>query len=502
MIARTEYEELRRLLAEVIDLSRVAGLAAWDQRTKMPPAAAPVRAEQLGTITRITHERFVSDEIGRLLEELRDYEESLDRDSDEASLIRVTRRDYEKLSRVPPALRAEMSRAAATGQTVWERARRESDFESFLPCLERNLELQREYVACFEQADEDYDILLDDYEPGMKTAEVRSVFADLKAQLVPLIEEVTSRNGAIDDSVLDGPWPIEGQRRFERLVLDAFGYDEESWRMDETTHPFATGFAIADIRLTTRHWEENLTSVFASMHEFGHGLYERQVDPALERTPLARGASLGLHESQSRLWENLVGRSLPFWRRFYPELQTSFPERLASVDLETFFRAVNKMQPSRIRIYADEATYNLHIMLRFELEQDLLSGVLPAADLPEAWNAKMKEYLGVDVPDVADGALQDTHWASGSVGYFPTYSLGNIISAQIWERVLEDVPDLYEQIERGNVTALREWLGEHLHRLGRRFTPQETLERVVGSPIDAGPYLRYLRAKAAEIYGL
>jgi carboxypeptidase Taq len=501
MSVPASYEELRRLLAQVSDLARLADLAAWDQRTKMPPAAAPVRAEQLGTVTRIAHERFVSDEIGRLLEDLRGYEESLPPESEEASLIRVTRRDYEKLRRVPAELRAEMSRAAATGQAVWERARRESDFESFAPCLERNLELRREYVACFEPADEDYDILLDDYEPGMRTAEVRAVFAALKTELVPLIEEVTALNGAVDDSVLDGPWPIEGQRRFERLVLDAFGYDASSWRIDETVHPFASGFAVTDIRLTTRHWEENLTSVFASMHEFGHGLYERQVDPALERTPLARGASLGLHESQSRLWENLVGRSLPFWRHFYPELQSAFPERLGSVDVETFFRAVNKMQPSLIRIYADEATYNLHIILRFELEQELLSGALPVADLPEAWNAKMGEYLGVEVPDVADGALQDTHWAAGSIGYFPTYALGNIISAQIWERVLADVPDLYEQIERGEFASLRDWLARHLHRLGRKFTPQETLERVVGSPIDSAPYLRYLRAKAAEIYG-
>ena len=495
------YDELRTRLAEINDIARVVGLAAWDQRTNMPPAGAPVRAEQLGTLTRIVHERFVSDEIGRLLEDLRDFEASADPDSDEASLIRVTRRDYEKLRKVPPELRGEMSRAGAMAQSVWERARRESDFASFLPYLERNIELRRQYVACFEPADEDYDHLLDDYEPGMKTAEVRAVFADLKADLVPLIDEVASRNGEVDASCLEGPWAVEGQKRFERRVLDAFGYDDESWRIDETVHPFASGFAIADIRLTTRHWEDNLTSVFATMHEFGHGLYERQVDPSFERTPLARGASLGLHESQSRMWENLVGRSLPFWRRFYPELQETFPDRLGSIDLETFHRAVNKVQPSLIRIYADEATYSLHIILRFELEQELLSGALPAADLPDAWNAKMKEYLGVDVPDVADGALQDTHWASGSIGYFPTYALGNIISAQIWERLLEDVPDVYERMADGDFASLRDWLREHLHRLGRKYTPQQTLERVVGSPIDAAPYIRYLRRKLGEVYG-
>jgi carboxypeptidase Taq len=495
------YDELRNRLAEVSDIARTAGLAAWDQRTKMPPAAAPVRAEQLGTLTRLAHEHFTSAEIGRLLDDLRDFEESSDPDSDEASLIRVTRRDYEKLLKVPPSLRAEMSRAAALGQSVWEKARRESDFASFLPYLERNFELRREYVACFETADEDYDHLLDDYEPGMKTAEVRAVFDALKAELVPLIDQVASRNGEIDVSCLEGPWPIARQQQFERSVLDAFGYDEQSWRIDETVHPFASGFAISDIRLTTRHWEDNLTSIFATMHEFGHGLYERQVDPSFERTPLARGASLGLHESQSRMWENLVGRSLPFWQRFYPQLQAVFPERLGSVDLETFHRAVNKIEPSPIRIYADEATYSLHIILRFELEQDLLSGALPAAEVPDAWNAKMKDYLGIEVEDVADGALQDTHWASGYVGYFPTYALGNIISAQIWERVLQDVPDLDERVEQGDFAPLRDWLRERLHRLGRKYTPQETLERVVGSPIETGPYLRYLRQKLGEIYG-
>jgi len=257
-----------------------------------------------------------------------------------------------------------------------------------------------------------------------------------------------------------------------------------------------------DIRLTTRHHEENLTSIFAVMHEFGHGLYERQVDPVHERTPLARGTSLGLHESQSRMWENLVGRSLPFWTRFYPDLQQVFPEQLGSVELETFYRSVNKVEPSLIRIYADEATYNLHIILRFELEQELLSGAVAPADLPAAWDAKMEEYLGIEVPDVADGALQDMHWAGGLIGYFPTYALGNIISAQLWERLLEDLPGLHEQMELGEFAALREWLRQHLHRYGRKFTPKETLERAVGGPIDPAPYLRYLRAKLGEIYAL
>ncbi|PWU24860.1 MAG: carboxypeptidase [Candidatus Rokuibacteriota bacterium] len=495
------YEELRRRLGEVYDLWTAAGLAGWDQRTQMPPAGAAVRAEQRGTLSRLAHERFVSDEVGLLLEDLAQLEESLDYDSLEASLIRVTRRDYEKFRRVPSELRAELSRAAALGESVWERARAESDFPKFLPCLERNLELKREYIACFDPADEDYDHLLDDYERGMKTAEVRTLFESLKQGLVPLIEQVAAVDG-VDDSCLRATWPLDGQKRFERKVLDAFGFDEASWRLDETAHPFASNMAIADIRLTTRHHEDNLTSLFAVMHEFGHGLYERQVDPALERSPLARGASLGVHESQSRLWENQVGRSMPFWRHFYPDLQDTFHEQLGGVSLDTFYRAVNKVQPSLIRIYADEATYNLHIILRFELEQDLLSGALAAAEVPDAWNAKMQEYLGIEPEDVADGAMQDTHWASGLIGYFATYTLGNMISAQLWEKVLEDVPDLHEQMEQGEFTGLREWLREQLHRHGRKFPPGETLERAVGAPIDPAPYLRYLRGKVSEIYGI
>jgi len=499
--APEQFARLRQLLAEAVDLGKVAGLLAWDQRTHMPPAGAPARAEQLGTVARLAHERFVSDEIGELLEELRDYESSLERESYEASLIRTVRYDYEKERRVPAALRAEITRAGALGQSVWEKARAESDFAAFLPYLERNVELQREYVACFDPADEDYDVLLDDYEPGTKTAEVRAVFERLKEDLVPLIEAIGDAE-QLDDSFLRGSFPIAGQRAFEHEVLIAFGFDEESWRIDETVHPFAWNASLADIRLTTRHREEDLHSVFATMHEFGHGLYERGIDAALERTPLARGVSLGLHESQSRMWENLVGRSLAFWTRFFPRLRETFPEQLGGVALEDFYRGVNSVEPSLIRIEADELTYNLHIILRFELEQEMLSGSLALADLPDAWDARMKAYLGIDVPDVADGCLQDTHWAGGAIGYFPTYSLGNVISVQIWERARADLPDVEEQIARGDFAPLREWLREHVHRTGRMFLPGETLERVVGGPIDPGPYVAYLRQKLGAVYGL
>ncbi len=496
------YEELKTRLAEIHDLSKVARLLFWDQQTMMPRRGAGVRAEQLATLTRIAHERLVSDEIGRLLDDLRPHEESLPYESDEASLIRVTRRDYEKARRVPAELRAEMSRSASLALPAWAEARRSADFPSFLPHLRRNMELRHRYVECFDGFDEAYDVLLDDFERGMKTAEVRAVFDVLKRELVPFIAAVADRADAADDSCLQGRFPLERQREIEASILERFGFSSDSWRIDPTEHPFAANGGTTDIRITTSYREGNLNALFATMHEFGHGLYEHSVDPGLERTPLCSGVSLGLHESQSRTWENLVGRSRAFWRFFYPELQRAFPEQLAPVDVETFYRAVNKVQPSLIRIEADEVTYNFHVILRFELEQEILNDGLELADLPEAWNARMAEYLGVEVPDDGRGVLQDMHWAGGHIGYFPTYSLGNVMSVQIWERATAAMPDLDDQLERGEFGGLREWLRENLHRHGRKFTPQETLARVVGGPIDPGPYVRYLKAKLGEIYRL
>jgi carboxypeptidase Taq len=488
------FAKLKQRLAEITDLRRVGGLLFWDQQTMMPPGGAPARAEHLATVQRMAHELFVADETGRLLDQLRGYEESLDPESDEASLIRVTRRDYEKASRVPADLRAEISRAGSQGLQIWTAAKAKSDFASFLPALERNVELKHRYIECFDPAQEPYDVLLDDYERGMTTAEVRAIFAELKEQLVPLASELREEDDPALGEVLRGEYPIKSQRAFSHEVIEAFGLRPDTWRLDPTTHPFASGGSVDDIRITTFYYDDNLDSLFATMHEYGHGLYEHGVDPKLERSPLGSGVSLGLHESQSRMWENLVGRSRPFWLHFYPRLQEMFPA-LDSVELETFYRAVNRVHPSLIRIHADEVTYNLHIILRFELEQDIVNGRIELRDLPGEWNERMHAYLGVDVPNDAEGVLQDMHWAGGSIGYFSTYSLGNVMSVQMWERVLEETPDLYEQFERGEFAALREWLRERLHRHGRKFTPAETLAKVVGGPIDAKPYLRYLREK-------
>jgi carboxypeptidase Taq len=485
------FDALRLRMAELNDLQHSGGLLFWDQKTKMPAAASATRAEQVATLGRIAHERFIDPEVGRLLDELRGYEDGLPRDSFEASLIRVTRRDWEKATRVPPSLTAEMRRTGALGFRAWNEARASSDFSLLAPCLEENLELKRRYVACFPPADETYDILLDDYEPEMKTAEVRAVFDELKRELVPLVREAELPDAA---PLLE--LPRNGQERFARRVLDRLGFDDASWRLDETAHPFMSTPGYGDVRITTR-WEAGLNWLFGAIHEFGHGVYEHDIDPALARTPLGSGVSLGLHESQSRTWENLVGRSRPFWRFFYPQLQEAFPEHFASLSEDDFYRVTNRVEPSLIRVDADEVSYNLHIILRFELEQKLIDGRLAVADLPAAWNERFEEYLGIPVPSDREGVLQDMHWGGGGIGYFPTYALGNVMSVQIWERVREDLPDLDEQFARGEFAPLRAWYGEHLYRYGRKFTPQETLELASGSRLDAGPYLRYLRAKYA-----
>jgi carboxypeptidase Taq len=485
--------ELKERLAQIVDLERVGRILSWDQQTMMPPAGAPHRADHLATLQRLQHELLIDDETGRLLEALRSHEESLAPDSDDACLIRRARRDYEKARRVPTELRAEMARAASEGRPIWVKAKAESDFASFLPALEHNFELRLRYVECFDDVDEPYDVLLDDFEPETKTAEVRATFAELKPELTALIAELRDRGD--DDSFLDGPFPIEQQVVLAHEVVELFGMRPGAWRVDPTEHPFASGAGVDDIRLTTRYEPDSLKSFFSTMHEYGHGLYNHQLPREHARLPIGLSCSFGIHESQSRLWENLVGRGEPFWRFFYPRLQRAFPDALGDVELPRFLAGVNRVRPSLIRIRADEVTYGMHVILRFELEQDLVNGRLAVRDLPEAWNAKMTEYLGIEVPDDAHGVLQDTHWAGGQIGYFPTYLLGTVMSVQIWEKVMESVPDLDEQIERGEFGALREWLGEHVHRLGRKFFPQETLERATGSTIDAKPYLGYLRTK-------
>ncbi len=490
--------ELKHRLGEVSDLRSATAVLDWDQMVMMPPAGAAVRAERLATLERVAHERFVDGRIGELLGELGELEASLAYDSDDASLIRVTRRDWEKARRIPVALAGEMTKAASEGMEAWVAARAANDYDAFRPWLDRHLELKHRLIDCFEPTDEPYDILLDDFEPGTSTAEVRAVFDRLKEELLPLIAAA----GAADDGddIGAGPFPEDRQRALSLAAMTAFGFDPQSFRLDSTVHPFCSAFATSDIRVTTRYHDGDLESLFSCMHEIGHGLYERGVSSSLERTPLASGCSSGLHESQSRLWENVVGRSLPFWRWFHPQVVAAFPDALGGMSLERFHRVINRVRPSFIRVDADEVTYGMHIILRFELEQELIAGTLSTADLPEAWNARFEEYLGLPVSDNRLGVLQDVHWSCGLFGYFPTYQLGNVMSVQIWEAAQAALPGLEDSFEQGDFGDLGEWLRENLYALGRKLTPKETLKRVAGGSLDPEPYLRYLQLKyGAEV---
>jgi len=487
--------ELRERLAQLADLNHIAQLLEWDQHTVMPPRGAESRAESRATLERIAHELFISDETGRLLDAAAG---AVNGDSDDARIVTVARRRWDKARRVPSELAAEMARAGALGHEAWVEARRRSDFAAFVPYLKHNLELSRRYVDCFEGFACAYDALLDDYEPGMKTTQVADLFGELRGELQPLIADLRDRS--VDDSPLHGDFPVERQRRLVADVIALMGFDSESWRMDDTVHPFATSIGAGDTRITTR-WDETYfaSALYGAMHECGHGLYEAGIAPELKRTPIGHGESLGLHESQSRLWENMVGRSRPFADVLAPRVSALFG---TEVEPDTLYRAVNRVRPSLIRVEADEATYGMHIVLRFELEQELIEGRLKVGELPEAWKTRIKDYLGIDVPDDAHGVLQDVHWSAGMFGYFPTYALGNLIAGQLWAQARADLPDLDRRIAAGELTPLREWLREQVHRHGAKYPAAELIERVTGEPIGVGPFMSYLREKLTAVYGI
>jgi carboxypeptidase Taq len=496
-------KELRVHLGELEDLRYAAGLLGWDQQTMMPPRGGATRAEALATLERITHEMFVGAQTGRLLDAAEGALNGDSPESDDASLVRVTRRHWEKARRVPGSLAADLARAASVGQEAWVQAREQNDFSLLAPYLTRNLELARKYVDCFDGFDCAYDVLLDDYEPGAKSTEVATLFDELKSELMPVIATLSDHSDAIDDSCLHGSVPLDRQRLFVDGVISLMGFTREGWRLDDAVHPFAAGFGAGDVRITTR-WDSTYfpAALYGAMHECGHGLYEDGIADELRRTPVGHGESLGMHESQSRMWENMVGRGRAFCDVLAARVSDVFGGSLVDLDPDALYRAVNLTKPSFIRVEADEATYGLHIVLRFELEQELIEGRLSVADLPEAWNTRFQDYLGLGVPDDANGVLQDVHWSCGLIGYFPTYALGNLIGGQLWERVHEDVPDLEASIAAGELAPLREWLRERVHRHGAKFETAELLQRIVGGPIAVGPYVRYLKHKLGAVYGL
>jgi carboxypeptidase Taq len=462
----------------------------------MPPGGAPTRAAQLATLEGVIHEHVVDERFGELFEALEPHAATLPYDSDDAALVRVAKRDWDRARRVPKELAVEFAEVAAKSYEAWVGARAASDFAAFRPWLERVLDLRRRYVECFAPYDDPYDVLLEDFDYGMRTSEVRRIFGVLEPELRSLVAEQATEE---EDAFMRGPFPIAAQEALSRELVERFGATWDQFRLDTTVHPFEVNFGLGDIRLTTRYSEDDPHSLFTAMHECGHGLYEWGVSPSLERTPLCNGVSATLHESQSRLWENVVGRSLPFWRWFYPRVQEAFPEPLGGIPLDSFHRAVNRVRRTFVRVDADETSYGLHVILRFDLEQRLFSGELAVADLPEAWNARLEELVGITPPNDALGVLQDSHWSGGSFGSFPGYLLGSVLSIQIWNEARRALPDLEEQIERGEFGALHLWLRENIYALGRKLTPAETVERVVGGPIDPQPYLAYLREKGRSL---
>lgn len=497
-----QLKRLRELIGEVYDLEHTAALLAWDQQVNMPPKGTESRAMQLGTIAGIAHSKFVSDDIGRLLEDLKPMVQDLDKDSDEYCLVTQLTREHAKQTKVPTEFVAEFSRVATMGQAHWEKAKGESDFKIFQPSLEKIIDMRRQYAGFFAPFDHVYDPLLDDFEPGMKTADVKAVFDELRPQQIEMLNTIVDNGPVIDDSLLYLDYDVDKQWDFGVEVIKKLGFDFEGGRQDKSVHPFTTTFGRGDVRITTHLDPKYLSqALFGTMHEAGHAMYEMGPSETLKRTPLHSGASLAVHESQSRMWENLVGRSLPFWKKYYPVLQGYFPENLSGVDLDTFYKVINKVEPSLIRIFADEMTYNLHIMLRFDIELAIMEGSLEAADLPEAWNSKVKEYLGIVPPNDAKGVLQDVHWAGGMIGYFTTYALGNLIASMFWEKIEQDIPDLDGQIEQANFNELLGWLRRNIHVHGAKYEPMDLVQRVTGQKLTAKPYIKYLKQKFGGLYG-
>lgn len=480
---------LRKRFTLLSDLSQVGGLLGWDEQTHLPPAASAARGRQHAALETVLHEKLTDEQVGEWLARLEEAQlEPLD-----ADLVRLSKRRFEREVKLPAELVEELATQRSKAQESWLRARRANDFSLFEPDLRRMFELSREQAERLGYDDHPYDVLHDEYEMGSSARRVRGLFEQLRPELVELAR--TAAGDDRQDDVLFREFDVARQEEFVRAEVERFGFDFERGRLDPSVHPFAEGIDPSDVRITTRYRSDFLSSaLFATLHEAGHGLYEQGLDPSLSRTPVGKAVSLGVHESQSRLWENLVGRSLPFWRGAYPRLQKLFPA-LEGVKLEEFYRAINCVKPSLIRVEADEVTYNLHVIARFELELAMLEGELDTADLPEAWNAKYSELLGIEPPDDLLGCLQDVHWAFGLIGYFPTYTLGNVMSVQIFEAAKGSIADLDERIEAGDHRPLRDWLRENIHRQGSRYQPDELLHRVTGSSLDAGPYLRYLRNK-------
>ena len=497
------YEDLLGRRKEVGLLGSCAAVLGWDERTYMPRGGAAHRAEQQALLAGMVHERATAPEIGELLSRIEEGDGVFETGSTPAVNLREIRREYDRRVKLPRSLVEALARATTLAEHAWEEAREGSAFEPFQPHLEEVVRLTQEVAAALKVGDRAYDALLDRYEPGETSANLKEVFGALRNELVPLVAAILESGRVPEASILTRQFPVAHQEAFGKAVAGAIGFDFERGRLDMTVHPFCTGIGPGDTRITTRYDERQFgQALFGILHETGHGLYEQGLDGAHAGTPMAEAVSLGIHESQSRMWENFVGRGRAFWERFFPKAQGTFPKALGDVSLGAFYFAINHVRPSFIRVEADEVTYNLHILLRFELEEALVEGELETADLPGLWNERFKHYFGMRPPDDARGCLQDVHWSAGLIGYFPTYTLGNLYGAQFFEQAREDLGDLDEQFAAGEFQPLLGWLREKIHRHGKRYRAPELVERVTGKPLDHRPLMRHLKAKFGPLYGV
>lgn len=500
-MGNTELTQLREKLAEIADIRSAVSLLHWDQEVYMPPKASPGRGHQLATLSALAHRMFTAPEMGALLGGLRDASDSLN--DDEAKLVSETLYDYERATKLPEAFVHEFAEASSQAFGVWGKARETSDFSLFQPNLERIVELLHRKTDYLGYEGSPYNALIEEFERGMTAEALTEIFGILAPKQSALVDRIANASHRPGTAWLDQEWDEDAQWNLSIAVLKEMGYDFDAGRQDKSVHPFTTGFDLYDVRITTRVSRDDLFSgLSSSIHEGGHALYEQGFRDEDRRTTLADAISLGIHESQSRMWENTIGRSLPFWKYYAPRLGEFFPGQLEGVSPEGLYAGANRVEPSLIRVEADECTYNLHIVLRFEIEVGILEGKIKVADIPEVWNAKVKEYLGLDVPNDALGCLQDIHWSHGAMGYFPTYALGNLYAAQLFETILRDVPDIWSQIESGQFGTLLRWLRENIHRVGRRQTAPELIRGITGRDLGCDAFLQYLEGKFAPLYRL
>lgn len=497
------FTELNQRLLEVHDLNGIGSLLYWDMTTYMPSGGASGRARQMSTVGSLAHQKFTDPEIGRLIDSLQPIAEALPYDHDDAAAYRAVRRDYDRAVKIPASLVAAFSQHSAAAYDTWTRARPANDFGMVRDMLKKTLDFSRQFAEYSAPYQHIADPLIDNADYGMKAESVRAVFAELRAQLVPIVKAITSQPPA-DDSVVRRHFPEAQQIVFGEDVIKAYGYDFSRGRQDKTAHPYMTRLSGGDVRITTRVDEQFFNdALFGTLHEAGHAMYEQGLNPAYIDTELLGGTSAGVHESQSRTWENIVGRSREFWTHYYPRLQAIFPSQLGDVPLDTFYRAINKVKPSLIRVDADEVTYNLHVMIRFDIELALLEGSMEVDDLPRVWNERYQSDLGITPPTDADGCLQDVHWFHGFIGgSFQGYTLGNLMSAQFYEAALAAHPQIPSEIAQGNFDTLHGWLKTNVYQYGRKYTAPELVERVTGGGVQVEPLIRYLRGKYGQLYSL